>query len=72
MKSEYPRYPGALPTGGILLKDEGNVIPKAFNDIITKLGKQVVKGEFKDMLKNPAPAYIHYHQTFLDNAAKDL
>ena len=55
-----------------MLKDEGNIIPQAFKEILSKLGKKIVKGEFQDLLKNPAPAYVHSPLTYLESAANDV
>lgn len=52
--------------------DEGNIIPKAFKEILSKIGSKLIKGQFGDMLKTPAPAYMHYPRTYLESSAVDL
>ena len=52
--------------------DEGNVIPQAFKELLSKIGKKIIKREFSDLLKTPAPAYMHYPRTYLEASAKDL
>jgi integral membrane sensor domain MASE1 len=31
----------------------------------------MVKGQFSDLLKTPAPAYMHYPRTYLEGASVD-
>lgn len=43
----------------MILLDEGNVIPKAIRDIAGKVTEMVTHGEFGNLLRIPAPSYIH-------------
>eukprot|EP00347_Sterkiella_histriomuscorum_P017855 403347716 len=69
---QYQRHKLAHANGGLILLDEGNIIPQAFKEILSKLGKKMMKGEFQDMMKTPAPAYMHYPRTYLEGSAVDL
>ncbi|CDW73094.1 UNKNOWN [Stylonychia lemnae] len=71
-ENQFPRHRLAHKNGGIVLIDEGNVIPQAFKELLSKIGKKILKGEFSDLLKTPAPAYMHYPRTYLQGSAKDL
>lgn len=68
----HARHPMAHPKGGIMLRDDGGVITKAFKEFIATLAKKLVKGQFYDMLKTSAPAFIHYPRTYLENACVSL
>ena len=66
------RHPLAHPKGGIILKDEGNLAPKAFKAAVARISKKIVKGQFASLFRSPSPAYIHYPKSFLQTAAYDL
>jgi hypothetical protein len=68
----YPRHTQAHPNGGLILLDEGNIMGSALKDIFGKLAKKMAKGQFGDLLKSPAPAYIHYHRTYLESCSIDM
>jgi hypothetical protein len=52
--------------------DEGGIIPGAVKDMVAKLTNKIIKGDFSDILKTPAPAYIHVERTYVEGAAADL
>jgi len=66
------RHPLANPKGGISLKDEGGIVPGAVKDIVAKITNKIIKGDFSDILKTPAPAYVHIERTYVEGAAADL
>jgi len=45
---------------------------KAFKEGVAKIAKKIVKGQFEDVLKTAAPAYVHFPRTYLEGAALDL
>jgi hypothetical protein len=66
------RHKLAHPKGGINLYDEGNVVVTAFRDYMGKIAKKIVKAQLQDLLRTPAPAYVHYPRTYLEGACMDL
>jgi hypothetical protein len=66
------RHKLAHPKGGMSLLDEGNVVKTVVKDMAGKIAKKIAKGELSDILKTPAPAYIHYPRTYLEGACMDL
>lgn len=66
------RHKNANPKGGINIADEGGVIPGAIKDVVAKITNKIVKGDFGDILKTPAPAYIHAERTYIEQVAADL
>lgn len=66
------RHHLAHPKGGIILRDEGNVAPKAIKDVFARATKKLMQGEFADVLKTPSPAFFHHHRSYLEGAAYDL
>ena len=59
--TEFKLHPDAdLDKGGLLMKDPDNIIPQAFKDIASKIGKNMVKGQITDISKTPAPSYLHH------------
>jgi hypothetical protein len=66
------RHRLAHPKGGIQLYDEGNVVMNAFKDFAGKIAKKIAKGQVTDILRTPAPAYVHYPRTYLEGACLDL
>jgi hypothetical protein len=69
---ELIRHKLAHPKGGINLYDEGNVVMTAFKDTVGKIAMKIAKAQFADLLKTPAPAYVHYARTYLEGACQDL
>jgi hypothetical protein len=69
---ELLRHRLAHPKGGINLYDEGNVVVTAFKDFMGKIAKKLVKAQLGDLLRTPAPAYVHYPRTYLEGACMDL
>jgi hypothetical protein len=66
------RHKLAHPKGGLSMLDEGGIIPGAIKDTFYKVTGKIVKGDFGDMLKTPAPAYMHVERTYVEGAAADL
>jgi hypothetical protein len=60
------------PKGGINLLDEGGIVPGAIKDTVAKITNKIIKGDFGDILKTPAPAYMHVERTYVEGAAADL
>ncbi len=52
--------------------DEGGVIPGAVKEMAGKITSKLLKGDFSDILKIPAPAYIHHDWTYIEGAAADV
>lgn len=50
------------------LIDEGNIVMTAFKDTVGKIAMKIAKAQFSDLLKTPAPAYVHYPRTYLEGA----
>ena len=71
-RAPYGRHPLANPKGGLLLQDEENVVPRAFKEFMSKVAKKILKADLSDMLKTPAPAYVHHPRTYLEGACYDL
>ena len=59
------------PKGGLMLIDEGNIIPEAAKDIMSKVANKLLKMEFSDLLKQSAPAFLHTNHTYMELAALD-
>ncbi len=66
------RHKLANPKGGLQILDEGGVIPGAVKDLASKITNKLLKGDFSDMLRTPAPAYVHVERTYVEGAAADL
>jgi Oxysterol-binding protein len=62
----------AHPKGGIQMLDEGGVIPMAVKELMSRVSAKMMKGDFSDILKTPAPAYMHVDRTYVEGAAADL
>jgi hypothetical protein len=56
----------------MVLIDEDNLSAKVFKDMISRLGKKLIKGEFHELLRKPAPAYFHSPSTYLLSCANDV
>jgi len=54
------------------LIDEGNVVPRAFKEFMGKVAKKLMKADLGDILKTPAPAYVHHDRSYLESACYDL
>ena len=52
--------------------DEGDIIPNATKDILSKVASKLIKVQFSDILKLSAPAFVHCPRTYLECAAMDL
>lgn len=42
----YQRHPDSHPNGGLHLKDEEGVVPKAFKEVLGKLAKKFASADF--------------------------
>jgi hypothetical protein len=67
-----PRHKLAHPKGGMQLHDEGNIVIAVFKDFVGKIAKKIIKADFGDILRTPAPAFVHYPRTYLEGACMDL
>lgn len=47
------------------LADEGNLIPDLVKESFKKVGKNIVRGQFSDLMKMTAPARFHVHYSIL-------
>lgn len=54
------------------MADEGGIIPGAVKDMTSKIANKLIKGDFTDILRTPAPAFIHVERTYVEGAAADL
>jgi hypothetical protein len=70
--SQVNRHKLAHAKGGMNLLDEGNIVKAVVKDMAAKIAKKIAKGQIKDLLSTPAPAYIHYPRTYLEGACMDL
>lgn len=66
------RHKLAHPKGGIQMLDEGGVIPGCVKDLAGRITNKLMKGDFGDVLKTPAPAYMHVERTYVEGAAADV
>ena len=57
--TKYPIHTLALPQGGMKLNDEGNLIPDLVKEQVKRVGKEIAKGSFPDLMKLTAPARFH-------------
>ena len=39
---------------------------------MTKIAKKLAKADLSDILKTPAPAYVHHPRSYLEGACYDL
>ena len=44
VQEEKPRHKFAHPKGGMNLYDEGNIIPAAFKEYVSKIANKIIKG----------------------------
>ena len=54
------------------MSDAQNQVTQVVKDLIWKMGKNLLKGQFADLMKIGTPAYIHSHQSYLHMISKDL
>lgn len=66
------RHKQAHPKGGLNLLDQDGIVPGAIKDTVAKITNKLIKGDFGDILKTPAPAYVHVERTYVEMAAADL
>ena len=52
--------------------DTENQVTQVVKDLVWKMGKNLLKGQFSDLMKIGTPAYIHSHQSYLHMISKDL
>lgn len=66
------RHKLGAPKGGLAIRDEGGIVPGAVKDFMARITNKIAKGDFSDILKTPAPAYVHVERTYVEGAAADL
>ena len=71
-EKDYQRHPRAATKGGILMTDEGNIIPDALKDIIKQVGGKIVKGQLSDLMRITSPAKIHSTDSNLELNLHDI
>ena len=50
------RFDQAHPEGGVVLLDPENIATKTIKDILWKMGKSILSGQFSDLMKIGTPA----------------
>jgi hypothetical protein len=55
-----------METGGCKILDEGSKFPAAISSVAKKIAKKTLQGEVGDLMKTPAPAYVHHPITHLN------
>lgn len=69
-------HPHAQPSGegqgGLYLHDGKGEVVQAIKEIASKIGAAAVKGQMLDMMKIPAPAFVHYKGTQLTLIQNDF
>lgn len=68
---DYKIHIDAMEKGGIKIIDEGGVMPAALKDIAKKVAKATMKGQVGDLMKIPAPAYVHHPLSHLNLTQND-
>jgi hypothetical protein len=66
------RFNQAAPTGGVCMKDKDNMATKVFKDILGKVGKSIVTGNFVSMMRITTPAYVHSEISYLDTVIYEI
>lgn len=66
------RHKLANPKGGLQMLDEGGIVPSAVKDLASRITSKLMNGDFGDILKTPAPAYVHVERTYVEGAAADV
>ena len=71
---KYPngRFPLAKAEGGLILDDSENSVTKVIKDMMWKAGKNILSGQFSDLMKMGTPAYIHQEKSYLHMVTKDM
>ena len=57
--TEFKLHPLAAPTGGVSFTDKDSVISRTVKDVASKIASNALKGEIKEMINIPTPAYVH-------------
>jgi len=70
--TDFKLHPLAFKEGGMHMKDEGNIIPKAVKEVLSKIAAKTMKGEVTSLINIPTPAYIHYPASHLNLQCNDL
>ena len=55
----------AVDKGGMQLTDDGNLIPDLVKEQAKRVGKNVITGQFSDLMKMTAPAKFHIQYSYL-------
>ena len=66
------RHKLANPKGGLAVRDDGGVVPSAVKEVMARVTAKIMSADFSDILKTPAPAYVHVERTYVEGAAADL
>ena len=71
---KYPRgrFDQCKPDGGLILSDAENQVSKVVKELVWKIGKSLIKGQFSDLMRIGTPAYVHSHLSYLNMISKDL
>ena len=71
-ETDFKLHPLAHPTGGIYMKDPGNLIPAAVKELVSRIASKAIQGNLNDVIGMPAPAKIHSYTTTLHLQANDM
>ena len=66
------RHKLANPKGGLAVRDDGGVVPSAVKELMARVTAKIMTADFSDILRTPAPAYVHVERTYVEGAAADL
>ena len=48
------------------------MVPAAVKELMIRVTAKIINADFSDILKTPAPAYVHVERTYVEGAAADL
>ena len=54
------------------MRDEDGVVPNAVKNVLAKLAKSMVKGQFTEMSRVPVPSYVHHNFSHCGMVANDV
>ena len=49
-----------MEKGGIKIVDEGGLFSAAIKEVAKKIAAKTLKGDVADLMRTPAPAYVHH------------
>ena len=64
--TEFKLHPLASPTGGVTVTDSEHIISRTVKDVAKKIAENALKGQIKEMINIPTPAYVHLAISHLD------